>query len=612
MSEQLPTNNILNLPVSATDSAVSVATGQSASEDTLPVGSEGFAAQLSSALQTAKDDSNARQSVTGQKPPAPDENAFVADSVGSRHNQAGDGVVESTDSTNPKSLASGMTTAVFELSRLNGRAATTVNAEVGTAKNAGSIEAFDAGGVNTQLTEYSALESVLSGQDMPTRFVELPTTDNGRYTNALAMQSGQLLAGAPSELTNGQTLSALPLVDSGKTALSDSGESADSLISGLQNQVRTTLPVAVTTGFSKQSPYETASAVTLTTPVLSAATALETSEKPVIGTAVSPANVDDVQREKTAGAVSVGILSAGGGSLTTMTGEAESKAALQPSETADQQVTSGVTSQVVSAVGTLGPQSSELTELSKTPMASAAGAVNPALQQSDVLDQSNAFGGAAVGQEPFETESMAVDSEAQQVEVANVPAMVGSKAVQDGFSEPANMFHATASGIVAAPVSQRSEPGIQLPVAPQLVPLSSGNADEALLDNVQWMIGENVRNATVNVTPAGMGQISIKVDMEGEQVSVSIVANQGATREALDAALPRLREQLMLQGHESVRVDIGDGRSEHSRSYEEGKRFMGNSNQKFINEEGERDAYAGSEDQQPVHAYTRGLVDAYA
>jgi flagellar hook-length control protein FliK len=380
------------------------------------------------------------------------------------------------------------------------------------------------------------------------------------------MQSGQLLAGAPGKIADEQTLAALPMVNSGNTTISDSGDSA-----------QTALPAAV------------------------------------IGPTISSANDNDLHRGKTTDPVGASLLSADAGSLTTLTGEAASLGVLQSAAVADQQVTSGVTSQVTPTVGVLGQQSSVLAELSQAAVSPASDAVKLAMQQSDVLDQSNAFDGTALELESLEAQAMAVDAEAQQVEIANARAMLGSRVTQDGFSEPANMFHATASGIVAAPVSQRSEPGISIPVAPQLVPLNSGNADEALLDNVQWMIGENVRNATLSVTPAGMGQISIKVDMEGEQVSVSIVASQGATREALDAALPRLREQLMLQGHESVRVDIGDGRSEHSRTNEEGKRFMSNSNQNATSEEGESDAYAGSENQQPAHAYVRrGLVDAYA
>jgi hypothetical protein len=73
-----------------------------------------------------------------------------------------------------------------------------------------------------------------------------------------------------------------------------------------------------------------------------------------------------------------------------------------------------------------------------------------------------------------------------------------------------------------------------------------------------------------------------------------------------------LREQLILQGHESVRVDISDGRSDHSRTNDENRRFMGGSNNHVTGEEGEREAYAAGTEQRPVQGRSRGLVDAYA
>jgi len=52
--------------------------------------------------------------------------------------------------------------------------------------------------------------------------------------------------------------------------------------------------------------------------------------------------------------------------------------------------------------------------------------------------------------------------------------------------------------------------------------------------------------------------------MEGDSVSVSIVASQAASRELIDAMVPRLREQLASQGHETVHVDVStDSDGEH-------------------------------------------------
>jgi flagellar hook-length control protein FliK len=130
------------------------------------------------------------------------------------------------------------------------------------------------------------------------------------------------------------------------------------------------------------------------------------------------------------------------------------------------------------------------------------------------------------------------------------------------------MFLAVSGGIVTAPVVQRTDTG-SAPIinAPLNVPLTNTDADAALAGNVRWMVNEGVQHAVVTVSPSGMGPISVKIGIDQDQLNVSIVAAQGSTREALDALLPRLRDQLASLGHDSVRVDVSDGRGEQSRAF---------------------------------------------
>ena len=129
-----------------------------------------------------------------------------------------------------------------------------------------------------------------------------------------------------------------------------------------------------------------------------------------------------------------------------------------------------------------------------------------------------------------------------------------------------NMFQALPSGIITAPVVARGElANNPIISAPYTVPLMSTDADEALAGNLKWMVADGVKNAVVNIAPSGMGPISVKIDIENEQMNVSIIASHGGTREALDAMLPRLREQLASQSIDTVRVDVSDGRSDNSR-----------------------------------------------
>ncbi len=131
-----------------------------------------------------------------------------------------------------------------------------------------------------------------------------------------------------------------------------------------------------------------------------------------------------------------------------------------------------------------------------------------------------------------------------------------------------NMLSVPASGTVTAPILVKADmTGTPTVSTPLNVPLLTPAATEAMAGNVKWMVGEGVQNAIVNVTPNGMGPISVQIGIEKEQMSISIVASQSTTRDALEALVPRLRDQLGAQGVDAVRVDISDGRGERSGNF---------------------------------------------
>ena len=66
--------------------------------------------------------------------------------------------------------------------------------------------------------------------------------------------------------------------------------------------------------------------------------------------------------------------------------------------------------------------------------------------------------------------------------------------------------------------------------------------------------------AQIRITPQNMGPIEVRVQMQNDQATIAFTAQHGATREAIDAALPRLREMLSDQNVNVVDVDI----SQHS------------------------------------------------
>ena len=85
------------------------------------------------------------------------------------------------------------------------------------------------------------------------------------------------------------------------------------------------------------------------------------------------------------------------------------------------------------------------------------------------------------------------------------------------------------------------------------VPMHQPGWDRALGDRVQWMVRENVQVAELRLNPPNLGPLEVRLHVEGDRTHVNFLAPQAAVREAIDAALPRLRE-LFAEGG----VELGD------------------------------------------------------
>jgi len=192
-----------------------------------------------------------------------------------------------------------------------------------------------------------------------------------------------------------------------------------------------------------------------------------------------------------------------------------------------------------------------------------------------------------VGLHHNELTSAVADATKKKAEVGKGIALPNLTSLAASASSPDNMLPDSPGGIVTAPVLARTDSATtQMVSTPLSVPLMLPVASDAMASNISWMVKEGVQNASVNVMPAGMGPISVKIGIENEQMNVSIVATQGTTREALEALLPRLREQLLTQGVDSVKVEISDGKSEQSRGSNTQNPNQAFERQSFANEQG--------------------------
>ena len=93
-------------------------------------------------------------------------------------------------------------------------------------------------------------------------------------------------------------------------------------------------------------------------------------------------------------------------------------------------------------------------------------------------------------------------------------------------------------------------------LAMQQAPSESEFVDE-LGARVQVMLRDGVRKAHIQLQPAELGRLQVMISMEGDQARVAFLADAGATRDAIEQSLPRLREMLEQNGLQLAQSDLG-------------------------------------------------------
>lgn len=160
---------------------------------------------------------------------------------------------------------------------------------------------------------------------------------------------------------------------------------------------------------------------------------------------------------------------------------------------------------------------------------------------------------------------------------------------------------------VTSPAAQLQLP--QLPTINQ--PVGGRGWGENIGERIQWMVRQEIQGAEVKLNPRGLGPIEIRVTVQNDQTNVSFVAHHAVTREALDAAIPRLREMFSESNMNLVDVDVSDrnsaafGGAENSASEKEGNGEEGRDAMTLfddLNEEGAAE----------VRLVSNGMLDDYA
>ena len=87
-----------------------------------------------------------------------------------------------------------------------------------------------------------------------------------------------------------------------------------------------------------------------------------------------------------------------------------------------------------------------------------------------------------------------------------------------------------------------------LPAAPGLLNLNQKNWERMLGHQLNWVVNNRLPEAEIKVNPPDLGPLEVRVSLRHNQTDVAFFSHEAAVREALENALPRLREMLDSQG----------------------------------------------------------------
>jgi hypothetical protein len=89
------------------------------------------------------------------------------------------------------------------------------------------------------------------------------------------------------------------------------------------------------------------------------------------------------------------------------------------------------------------------------------------------------------------------------------------------------------------------------------VPVGERGWERAFAERVVWLVSQQVQAAEVKLNPPHLGPVEVRLALNGQEASVSFTVAHGAVRDAVEQAIPRLREMFAEQNLQIVNVDVG-------------------------------------------------------
>lgn len=121
--------------------------------------------------------------------------------------------------------------------------------------------------------------------------------------------------------------------------------------------------------------------------------------------------------------------------------------------------------------------------------------------------------------------------------------------------------------LVSAPVPKPADVPVTLAVEPEV---GAAGWNGALGQKVLWMATQHQQVAEMHLNPPNLGPLEVRLTIINDQATAQFVSHHPAVREALESALPRLREMLAESGITLGNVQVGAESFAQGRAFDQG------------------------------------------
>ena len=132
-----------------------------------------------------------------------------------------------------------------------------------------------------------------------------------------------------------------------------------------------------------------------------------------------------------------------------------------------------------------------------------------------------------------------------------------------GDSAPQSLNFSNVSSTLSVPSAESAKYSATTETPPPRfftlqTPVGQTGWDAEIGNRIRWMVGQNNSGLELRLNPAELGSVDVRLNTEGERTNVTFFAANPAAREALEAALPRLREMFADSGMQLANADVSD------------------------------------------------------